>query len=318
MNAATVPATAAPVASHTALARVVELPQAIGTPRREFTSSQAGRISYYRGGTDSGKPLVLVHGINAAPSAFEMKPLFEHFRTRRPVFALDLPGFGFSDRSDRRYTPELFTVALLDFLTQVVKEPVDLAAFSLGSEFAARAILREPECAASLVLISPTGFSDRALPSPRVGAGLYRALSLPGLSQGLFDLLTTRPSIRYFLGQAFFGATPREMVEYCYATSHQPGARYAPVCFLSGQLFTPNAHKELYAKLQLPVLVLYDQDPNVSFEHLPAVLSDHANWRAERVVPTRGIPQWEKPEETAAAMGRFWQAISGPHGTDSP
>ena len=41
----------------------------------------------YRGEVTEGTPLVLLHSINAAPSAMEMRPLFEHYRDKRPVWA---------------------------------------------------------------------------------------------------------------------------------------------------------------------------------------------------------------------------------------
>jgi pimeloyl-ACP methyl ester carboxylesterase len=42
---------------------------------------------------------MLLHSINAAPSAYEVKPLFEQMRHTHRVFAPDLPGYGFSDPS---------------------------------------------------------------------------------------------------------------------------------------------------------------------------------------------------------------------------
>lgn len=282
------------------------LPTAIDAPRRTLDSGLAGRLSYYEDRSGIGPPLVLVHSINAAPSAFEMRPLFERFRSKRPVFALDLPGFGYSERTNRRYTPELFADAIADFLVQTVKAPAHLVAFSLSAEFAARVALSHGELVASLVLISPTGFSSRSLPSATLSDRLHKGLSLPLLSQGLFDLLTSRPSIRYFLGQAFVGRVPPELVEYAYATSHQPGARYAPLYFLSGQLFTAQAIDRLYANLQVPVLVIYDRDPNVSFDLLPGFVAGRDNWHAVRIAPTLGLPHWEKTVETAEAMAQFW------------
>jgi len=284
----------------------MKLPDAVDAERRVLDSGTAGRLSYYQDTYVTGRPLVLVHSINAAPSAFEMRPLFQEFRSRRPVFAPELPGFGFSDRSDRRYSPELFASALEAFLSEVVKEPADVVSFSLSSEFGARTALKKPDLVASLVLISPTGFSKRSLPSPTLSDRLHKGLSLPFLSQGLFELLTSRRSIRYFLGQAFVGETPPEMIDYAYATSHQPGARYAPLYFLSGQLFTANATEHLYAELRHPILVIYDRDPNVSFDLLPEFVASHPNWRAERIAPTLGLPHWERTAETVSAMERFW------------
>lgn len=289
-------------------ARSIHLPEALTAPRQVLNSRRAGPLSYYADTRASGRPLVLIHSINAAPSAFEMKPLFDHFRAQRPVFAPDLPGFGFSDRGDRRYSPELFANAIQDFLAEVVREPADLVAFSLGTEFAARAALESPAAVTSLVLLSPTGFSKRSLPTGELSQRVHRVLSLKGLSQGLFTMLTSRPSIRYFLGQAFPGGTPPEMVEYAYATAHQPGARFAPLYFLSGQLFTPQATEVLYGPLTQPVLVIHDRDPNVTFDRLPDLVASHRNWRVERISPSHGIPQWERTADSAAAMTRFWES----------
>jgi pimeloyl-ACP methyl ester carboxylesterase len=289
----------------------VTLPDAIEAPRHVFESRRAGRIGYYAELSAPGTPLLLVHSINAAPSAFEMRPLFERFRSRRPVYAIDLPGFGFSDRGDRRYSPRLFADALADFLTEIVKAPTDVAAFSLSSELVALTAPTIPGHIASMTFISPTGFSKRSLPSQTLSERVHKALTLPLLSQGLFDLLTSRPSIRYFLGQAFVGETPPELIDYAYATSHQPGARHAPLYFLSGQLFTAKACERLYAKIETPVLVLYDRDPNVSFDLLPGFVAAHKNWRAERIAPTLGLPHWEKTAETVDAMERFWKTHRG-------
>jgi hypothetical protein len=42
--------------------------------------------------TADATPLLLVHSVNAAASAFEMEPLYVRQALRRPVFALELPG----------------------------------------------------------------------------------------------------------------------------------------------------------------------------------------------------------------------------------
>jgi pimeloyl-ACP methyl ester carboxylesterase len=286
--------------------RQVDLPEALDATRDSFATSHLKEISYYVGGPEDGRPLVLLHSVNAAPSAFEMKPLYDHYRASRRVYVPELPGFGFSDRSDRQYSPELYANAIIAFLTNVVQAPADVIAFSLSSEFAARAALSASERFLSLTLLSPTGFSARKLPSGGVGRAMHGVFTLPGLGQGLYELLTKRPSIRYFLRRSYVGEPPEAMVDYAYATSHQPGARHAPYYFLAGQLFTRQATETLYAKLQLPVLVLYDRDANVGFELLPELVASHTNWKAVRIEPTLGIPQWERTADCSAALDAFW------------
>ncbi len=79
-------------------------------------AATVGRLSWYQSApaTTSGspRPLLLVHSVNAVASAYEVKPLYEHYAGQRPVYAVDLPGFGFSERSDRAYGPRLMTDAI--------------------------------------------------------------------------------------------------------------------------------------------------------------------------------------------------------------
>jgi pimeloyl-ACP methyl ester carboxylesterase len=289
--------------SHLAVDHEEPLPGAVPAGRAELYTEEAGRVSYYVDRSVEGRPLVLVHSINAAASAYEMRPLFRHYQARRPVYAIDLPGYGFSERSARAYDPELFTDALLGLLQTEVDDPADVVALSLSCEYAARATLRAPDCVRSLTFISPTGFGrEHAGGSP----GVHAALAFPLWARPLFDLLTTRPSIEFYLKKSFEGAVPPGIADYAYATAHQPGAHHAPLYFLSGLLFTPRVMAEVYDQLEVPTLVLYDEDPYVTFEKLPRFLAQNKNWQAERVPGTRGLPHFERLPETIAALQGFW------------
>jgi pimeloyl-ACP methyl ester carboxylesterase len=293
-----------------------ELVKAIEADRKDFYSEHAGRLSYYVDRSEKGVPLVLLHSINAAPSAFEMKPIFERFRGERPVFALDLPGYGFSDRSDRLYSPQLFQQAILDFLKEVVGEQADVVTLSLSSEFAALAAQENAEFFRSIVMLSPTGFeqpkTDRLSQRAEkrgTKSTVYAGLAVPLWNRPFYDLVASRPSIQYFLNKSFEGLVPERFVDYAYQTAHQPGAEYAPTYFLSGKLFTQAVRENVYETLDTPVLVIYDRDPYTRFDMLPILLKEKENWIAERVSPTKGLPHWEQPEKTFKAMEAFWSEV---------
>jgi pimeloyl-ACP methyl ester carboxylesterase len=301
--------------SNLAIDHDVGLPKAIAADRDVFFSDHAGKISYYVDREGSGRPLVLIHSVNAAASAYEMRPLFEHYRLQRPVFAPDLPGYGFSERSPRVYTPQMFADAILDLLATQVGEPADVIALSLGCEFVARAAAAQPERFKSLTLISPSGFTMRGEGRSSQRAGevggsdtFYNLISFGLWRRPFYDLIVTRRSIEYFLGQSFVGRIPAGMVGYAYATAHQPGAEYVPIYFLSGKLFTPNAVEALYEEVEIPVLVIYDQDAFVRFDRLPGLLERKDNWRAERIRPTLGLPHFEKLPEVTQALEDFWES----------
>ena len=292
------------------------LPDAIPAKRVSFNSAKAGQLNYYLEQQADGHPLVLIHSVNAAASAFEMRPLFEHYRDQRPVYALDLPGYGFSARAQREYRPQTFSAAILDLLESQVGQPADVIALSLGCEFAARAALEKPELFHSLTLISPSGFNARntGRASQKTEASgssemVYSIFSYPLWSRPFFDIIATRRSIEFFLQQSFVGPIAKGMVDYAYATSHQPGAENVPLYFLSGRLFTPNILIDVYQQLALPVLVIYDRDAFVRFDRLPEVLATRTNWRAKRISPTLGLPQFEMLPETAQALDDFWAGL---------
>lgn len=290
------------------------LPEALPVERKVYVSPNAGPISYYRNQVVTGRPLVLVHSVNAAASAYEMRPLFMHYLDQRPVFALDLPGFGFSDRSNRVYSPELYQAALEDFLLSQVGQAADVVALSLGCEFAARAALAQPQLVNSLALISPTGFSqnrnDRgSQKASRNGLSnlLHPAFAFPLWSRPFYDLLTTHASIEFFLKQSFTGPVPEDLINYDYAAAHQPGAENAPLHFISGQLFTPGILQSVYERLETPTLVLYDRDGFTSFDLLPDLLARNSFWQAIRIVPSLGLPHFEKLEDTVDVLEKFWK-----------
>ena len=303
--------------SNFAIDHDLPLPDAIPAERQVLFSQEAGRISYYADRSGEGRPLVLVHSVNAAASAYEMRPLFQHFRGDRPIFALDLPGYGFSERSGRAYTPELFSAAILAMLRQQVAQPADVVALSLGCEFAARAALAEPERFHSLAMISPSGLGAKSSGRASQDAGesgasdlIYPLFSFPLWARPFFDVIASRPSVDYFLKQSFHGEPDDGLAEYGYLSAHQPGAEHAPLAFLSGKLFTPGALERLYSHVNLPILVLYDQDPYVGFERLPDLQDVNHQVETVRITPTLGLPHFEKLPKTAVALQAFWERHS--------
>lgn len=264
-----------------------------------------GALGYYRSDAGEGAPVVLIHSINAAASSYEMRPLFEAFRGKRPVYALDLPGFGRSKRGDREYSADLYSRAIERFIIDVASPkgvPVDAVALSLSSEFLARTANRAPELFQSLTLLSPTGFDGRHRGSSPIGLRA-KLLKLPGVSDALFAALGTTASVRYFLQKSFTKAPDEGLVKYAHESATKvPGGKYAPLTFLSGSLFTPDAEKSLYGALKVPTRVVYDQDPYTRFDRLDAVCQSNPKVTAAPVRPSRGMAHFE---HTAAVVSEI-------------
>jgi pimeloyl-ACP methyl ester carboxylesterase len=285
---------------------------AIEAERHVIATADAGAISYYEDASGNGRPLVLLHGIHAAGSAFEMRTLFEEFRGERPVYALDLPGFGFSQRGGMRYTAQTYVRAIEHALRHIASERedqrADVVALSLSCEYAAAVAAELPGLVRSLVLISPTGF-DHATPRPRETTPRWLQAMARAGGQAFFGALVARPSLKHYLRKSFAGRIDRGLLDYAHATSHQPGAHHAPLAFVSGELFPAGDPQETYARVKVPVLVMFDQDPHADFAGLCGFVSRHDNYETVRVLRTRGLPQIEACARTVHGLRAHWDSL---------
>jgi pimeloyl-ACP methyl ester carboxylesterase len=291
-------------------------PRPVGSPlgvKPELIESGGWRVALHVASPPkpTAPPLLLIHSINATASVVEMQALFESQSQRRTVVALDLPGFGASDRLPGPYTPGVMVRAVLDTLEfmrrHVDPVPADVAALSLSCEFAALAALAEPDSMRSLAMISPTGMERRRIGEPydgRTRQSLLIAvlLRMPGVGRALYRLFTTRPSIRWFLARTWGTRHFDEaLLAQGYAHARVPGARFAPLAFMSGALFTRGI-VACYSKLDLPVLVAQGRrGAFTDFEAYGNVAAKSPGKWQRRVFETGAMPHQEWPADFDAA-----------------
>lgn len=268
-------------------------------------------------------PLLAVHSVNATASAFEMEPVVIHQARQRPVVALDLPGFGASTKPDVPYSPlvmqQAVSAAMEWIADNVSKGPVDVMALSLSCEFAAEAVLQQPGRVRTLTLISPTGMEDRRVGErheagkTREAAWLRRLLRQTRAGRGLYRLLTTEPSVRWFLARSWGTRDfdPR-LLEHGLRCATLPGAENAPLDFVAGALFTAGVI-ERYRALPVPLWVAHGkQGAFTDFGACPercGTAATGGTYPVERTVFESGaMPHFQLPDDFNAAYERF---ISG-------
>jgi pimeloyl-ACP methyl ester carboxylesterase len=272
-----------------------------------------GQVAVYGSkivGDRAEPPLLLVHSVNAAASAYEVRPLYNHYASHRSVYALELPGFGHSERSDKPYTVRLMTDAVVlaaRHLRQKHGMAIDAVGLSLSCEFLARAAVENPDLFRSLGLISPTGFEGKARDQAggtRAKPWLRQALACRLWDSSLFALFSAKPIIRKFLEKTWGSKQIDEgLLAYDYQTAHQPGAQHAPYYFVSGYLFAEDALR-LYETLSLPVwMVRGTRGDFVDYHHTKHVAA-RANWRLE-VLDSGAFPQFETLAVLVASYERF-------------
>ena len=296
-----------------------ELPAPVSGQRHEVASG-VGRLTYYSASTgtrEADAPLLLIHSINAAGSAYEIKPLYEHYRQTRTVYALELPGFGHSERGKRVYTIRMMTDAIHKIVEIIRKDhgsaPIDALALSLSCEFLARAITENPLAFRSAALVSPTGFSTDPKKSKwrdgtRGKPWLHALFEFPLWSRGFFRLLTSEAGINFFLKKTWGSENfDRGLAAYDYLTTHQDGAQHAPYYFVSGFLFSADIMR-IYHSLTLPVWMAHGMRGDfVNYKNKKQV-EGRANWTID-VFQTGAMPHFEAKEQFVTAYDSFVATI---------
>jgi len=111
-------------------------------------------IAYVDSGGD--KPVLLfVHGLGSNLSLWRHS--LDAFRNTYRVVALDLPGFGLSDKQDVPATMPFFADTVVGFLDALSIDRVTYVGASMGGQVGLTLALRHPDRLDRLALVSPAG-----------------------------------------------------------------------------------------------------------------------------------------------------------------
>ena len=255
-------------------------------------------------------PVLLIHSINAAASAAEMRPLFEALRGECLVTAPDLPGYGLSPRDDQPYTPRGMTDAVLAAArwtaAQAGGQPIHAIAVSLGAEFLARAASEAPTLFASLTFISPTGLrGGQNLRGPagstRLSPMARRITRGPGWGRWLFQQLTRPAVIRYFLQRTWGSrAIDETLWAYDVQSTRAPEAEHAPLAFLSGGLLSADIHT-VYEAISVPVRVIHGTRGDFTDYRALPLPGCRSAWTLQVMEHCGAMPHFERLDEVMTA-----------------
>lgn len=213
-----------------------------------------------------GKPLLLLHGFGAS---------LGHWRKNIPslaaagyrAYAIDLLGFGGSDKPASDYTVELWAQQIRDFWEAQIQEPTVFVGNSIGGLLSLLVMAEYPEIAAGGVLINCAGGLNHRpdelnLPLRLVMGAFTKLVSSQLAGKFIFDAIRQKPRIRRTLYQVYRdrAAVTDELVEMLYRPSCDAGARQV----FASVLTAPAGPKptELLERLQHPLLVLWgEEDP---------------------------------------------------------
>lgn len=275
-------------------AAVTSIDQAAWTPlKKQVTLSNGLRLSYVELGNPAGEPLLLLHGYTDSSRSWSLvAPYLSKYRLLIP----DQRGHGASDAPLCCYGPTQFADDARLFLDALDVQRAAVAGHSLGSMVAITLAAEHPERVSQIILIGST-----ALTPVNRGDWLYdnvAALKLP-----------LDPSSQFL--RDWHPANQPTPVDPTFADAVMEELLRIPLHVWRGvmrELAAVPAGRHA-ADVKVPVLVLSGgRDPLFPAPHHASLLKAFPDARAEVFAELGHNPNWERPQDIAAAMTRFLES----------
>jgi pimeloyl-ACP methyl ester carboxylesterase len=267
---------------------------------------------YWQMGAE-GTPVLLLHGIGC--SVLEWEHNVAALAARHRVFAVDLLGFGLTDKPEHeKYSIHRLAQFSLDFLTALQIPSAHVAGNSLGGIIGLECARIAPERVQSLLLVDPAGMDRR-------GTLLeFRLATIPYIGE-----LLTRPNpngTRMLWKKALYNPTPivtEAFVKTKVALASMQGAQAAFLKTLRSFAdvigFKPEGVKALHAALphiHTPTFVLWGQDDAfVTVAHAEVLRRLLPNVQVQIWQQCGHAPQIEYPAKFNEAALKFWATPFG-------
>jgi pimeloyl-ACP methyl ester carboxylesterase len=243
-----------------------------------------------------GTPILLLPGFDS--SVLEFRRLLPQLARQQQTWAIDLLGFGFTERPALApYTPAAIKTHLYAAWQTLIGEPVILVGASMGGAAAIDFTLTYPEAVAQLVLLDSAGFAA----GPAIGRFL-----IPPIGYLATEFLR-QPRVRRQVSFSAYAdpslVTPD--AECCGALHLQlPGWRAALIAFTQSGGY--NFLSDRIRHLTRPTLIIWgDRDQILGTQDAErfraAIATSQLTW-----IPNCGhVPHLEQPDATAEAILQF-------------
>jgi pimeloyl-ACP methyl ester carboxylesterase len=245
----------------------------------------------------SGETVVFVHGVFASSATW--RNVLASASAGRPAIAVDLPGFGRSDRPwPFDYTVGGLARALLDYLDVRGISRAALIGNSLGGSVAMLLATEHPDRVSALVLVAPAA-PDTPIAWP------IRVLRAPVLGE-IAMALVNRPFVAYGLRHRIYARAERvteQAIEDAWFPLTVPGTRRAALAAIRSDR---RPYAGLEERIRVPTLIVWGSEDRL----IPPREGERLRSRivgSRLVVLTEAghLPQREVPEAFSRVVAEF-------------
>ncbi len=253
-----------------------------------------------------GAPLVLLHALGE--SALDWRWVLPDLARTHRVYAVDLPGFGYSGKPSAEYSSAFFARFVGAYLDALGLERAALVGNSLGGLVALRLAVSEPTRVSTLGLVASAGLG-------RVITYALRLPTLPGYGEAAIAWGKTplgaaqRAWLRVPLLFARPERVPAEWITEQTRIAQLPGFTEATISALRAHVDLRGQREVLEDQLphlEMPTLIVWGKRDRVfPYSQAQKAISRLRQGYLELIPDCGHLPQIEQPDRFAAILGQF-------------
>jgi len=257
----------------------------------------------------SGPPLLLIHG--ATIGWGQWYPNIAEFAKYFKVYALDLPGSGYSTKIDFRKAnlEKSFVDVVQKFIAKKNLVNTSIIGHSIGGWVAIKLALRDKSLVNKMVLVNSLGFSDYvSLPQRLIGAYPIAKILASTVMK------PSRKNMKKFLSDVLYDpssqALTEEFVDYFHHGVSQSKSSH-PLLFINGMLRNFKMREELtliedLSKVNNPTLIIIGaNDPVIPVNKSRQAFGFIPHARVETFLNTGHVPSIERSDKFNALVTKF-------------
>ncbi|MBS2030151.1 MAG: alpha/beta fold hydrolase [Deltaproteobacteria bacterium] len=258
-----------------------------------YADVEGARVRYTD--TGSGPVVVMLHGF--ASSLETWTAVAPQLAKNHRVIALDLKGFGWTDRPEGDYSPDAQATLVWALLDQRGVKKASIVAHSWGSSIALAMAIQQPDRVEKIALYDAYVYEEQ-LPT------FFLWARARGVGETLFGLYyDQRPDER--LALAFYDQryVTQQLVDDVQKALDRPGTRAAALAAVRGMHFAEQQLK--YRSLRKPALLLWGREDRVTTLDVGERLARDLDAKLVAYPRCGHFPMIEAAEQSNAELQRF-------------
>ena len=275
----------------------------------EYYDWRFGKIYYRKQG--NGKPLLLLHDLDAESSGVEWKKVAAILAEKHTVYTVDLLGCGRSEKPNITYTNFLYVQMLTDFIKHIIGEKADVVATGESAAIAVMACANDENVIGKICMVNPLSLTELAKCPNKRTKTLKFLIEIPIIGTLLYNIIHSREAIdEKFVDKYLYDedAVDYQMTKIYHESAHNENAhsKYLFASIKGGYTKTNIYH--CIRKATNSICIISGQYDENSIEiakqyqkHVPAI-------ECMCIKDTKHLPQIEQPEEFAEQLDILFSA----------